>query len=510
MKLTELLSNVNVLWSKNVGNVDVTDVEYDSRCVKKGNVFFAVKGENDDGNLFIEEALDKGALCVMVSKDYYDQANSSSNTKYKKSFDRMIKNNITVIVVEDIVDAVSKLSAYFYGYPSRKLNVIGVTGTNGKTSTTFLLEAVLNAAGYSAGLIGTILYRYAGKEIKEIEYTTPKSLYLQRTFKDMVEKKVSHVAMEVSSHGIALGRVSDIDFDVAIFTHLTREHMEFHTDMEDYFSVKRRLFTELLVKSTKKNKTAIVNIDCPYGKRLTEFIHLLKGVDLITYGFSPEADIYVEKHDFSDHGSTFTIKDKDKSYDFELTLVGKHNIYNALTAIITAMKVYKVDYKVIRDALSKEIIIPGRLERVMKGCNIFVDYAHTDDALTNVLTSLRNTFPAKKIITVFGCGGDRDKGKRPKMGKIVSDLSDYSIVTSDNPRHEDPLSIIESIVAGMRPNVYEVVPDRKEAIKKAIGMMKSKDDVVLIAGKGHERYQLINGVKHDFDDKATARLFIQK
>ena len=510
MKLKELIKGIDAIHSVNIADIDVKEIEYDSRLVKEGMLFFGVKGEQDDGNLFIEEALDKGAVCVVVSKEYYDAAISGSNSAYKKSYTRLVSNKVALLVVKDVVDCVSKVSAHFYSYPSKSLNVIGITGTNGKTSTTFLLEAILNAANFSAGIIGTILYRYAGKEIKEIEYTTPKSLYIQRTMKDMIANKVTHVAMEVSSHGIALGRVGDIDFDAAIFTQLTREHMEFHKDMEDYFTTKKRLFTEFLNKSSKKNKVAVINIDCPYGARLVEFVKLVNGVKLYTYGFSKEADLCVDEHEFTDHGSTFTVVDGEHRYEFSIPLVGKHNIYNALSAITLTMKFYGIKYEVVKKVLTGEITIPGRLERVEKGTNVFVDYAHTDDALMNVLTALRNTFPEKKIITVFGCGGDRDKGKRPKMGKIVSDLSDYAIVTSDNPRTEDPLKIIESIVAGMRPNICEVVPDRKEAIEKAIKMMDKNKDVLLIAGKGHETYQLINGVKHDFDDRKVARLFLHK
>jgi len=285
--------------------------------------------------------------------------------------------------------------------------------------------------------------------------------------------------------------------------------MEFHKDMDDYFHAKKKLFTDILPKSTKKNKTAVINIDCPYGRKLIEFIQLVKDVKLYTYGFSEGADLRVESHEFNAHGSVFKIRDGKNLYDFELPLIGKHNIYNALAAIAVTVKVYGVDPKVAHTALAKSVVVPGRLERVAKGYNIFVDYAHTDDALTNVLSALRNTFPEKRIITVFGCGGDRDKGKRPKMGKVVSDLSDYAIVTSDNPRNENPDKIIESIIAGMRLNMYEVIPDRREAIKKAIGMMEKDSDVVLIAGKGHEAYQLINDVKHDFDDRSVAREFIK-
>ncbi|MEI6092266.1 MAG: UDP-N-acetylmuramoyl-L-alanyl-D-glutamate--2,6-diaminopimelate ligase [bacterium] len=509
MKLTDLLSDLKIIWSKNIDDkVIITDVEYDSRCIKKGNIFFAIKGLQDDGNLFIEEALNNGASAFVVSKDYYDKAKGTRNESYKKSFNLVLDKKYPIVVVEDVVDAVSRAAAVFYKSPSKSLGLIGITGTNGKTSTTFMIESVLKGAGFVPGVIGTILYRYKGKEIKEVEYTTPKSLYLERIIKEMVEEKVTHVAMEVSSHGIELGRVSDLDFEVAVFTNLTRDHMDFHKDMENYFNAKKKLFTDILPKSSRKNKFAVVNADCEYGKKLTDFVKLLSGIKLITYGFNPDSDLWVESYEFNDSGTIFYVRDAEKTYKFEISLIGKHNIYNALAAITVGMKVYGIDYKTVYDALANEAVVPGRLERVAKGFNVFVDYAHTDDALMNVITSLRNVFPEKRIVTVFGCGGDRDKGKRPKMGKVVSDLSDYSIVTSDNPRDEEPINIIESIIAGMRPNCFEVIPDRKMAIKKAIQNMNKDKEVLLIAGKGHENYQIIKGVKHHFDDKEIAKSFL--
>lgn len=507
MNLLDIVSKIEQTWSSNISNLEIKDVEYDSRLVKKGSLFICVKGPQDDGHLFIEQALNNGAVALVVSQDFIDTA--LSNKEYKKSFDRIKKEKVPVVAVKEPVSTVSKMSAQFYDHPSRSLNVIGVTGTNGKTSTVFMIESIMNDAGMRTGIIGTILYRYGGREIREIEYTTPKSLYLQRIMSDMVKDNVTHLAMEVSSHGIELGRVWDIDFDVAIFTHLTRDHMEFHKDMDDYFNAKKKLFTDILPKSTKKNKTAIINVDCSYGRKLIEFVRLLKDIKIITYGFSKEADIQVVSYDFNDHGSVFKLQDSGSIHEYELPLIGKHNIYNALAAIASTVKVYGVDHKVARASLAKAAVIPGRLERVLKGYNVFVDYAHTDDALNNVLSALRNTFPDKKIITVFGCGGDRDKGKRPKMGKVVSDLSDYAIVTSDNPRHEDPDKIIESIVAGMRPNIYEIIPDRRSAIKKAVEMMNKNNDVLLIAGKGHEAYQQIGDSKHEFDDRVVARSFIK-
>ncbi len=511
MKLKEILSKMKIISSSNMDeNIEITDVEYDSRLVKEDQLFFAIKGENDDGNMFIDEAVSKGATTVVVSSEFYNLAKSGKNIQYKKTLNNLVEKKLPLVVVEDTVDAVSKVSAFFYDYPSSKLALIGVTGTNGKTSTAFMIETVLKNAGFSPAIIGTILYRYAGKEITDIEYTTPKSLYLQRIISDMAKENVSHVAIEVSSHGVELGRVSDLDFELCVFTNLSRDHMDFHKTMDSYFNAKKKLFTDILAKSRRKNRTAIINIDCEYGKKLVDFVQLLNGVKLYTYGLDPASDVSIKDYKLNDHGSSFTVLVDGKTFDFDIPLIGLHNILNATACIAIAMKVYDIPYDNLKYALSNEAVIPGRLERVEKGFNVFVDYAHTDDALSNVLISLRNSFPHKKIVTVFGCGGDRDKGKRPKMGKAVSDFSDYSIVTSDNPRFEEPEKIIESIVAGMRPNCYEVIEDRKEAIKKAIQMMNKETDVVLIAGKGHEKYQIIKGVKTHFDDKELAKSFLRQ
>jgi UDP-N-acetylmuramoyl-L-alanyl-D-glutamate--2,6-diaminopimelate ligase len=511
MKLKEILSKIKVLDSCNLDeNIQISDIEYDSRLVKNGQLFFAIKGENDDGNLFIDEAVNKGAAAIVVSNYFYNLAKNGKNVQYEKILNSLIKIKKCFVVVDDTVDSVSKASAFFYDYPSNKLSLIGVTGTNGKTSTTFMMESVFKSAGFSPAVIGTIMYRYADKDINEIEYTTPKSLYLQRLMQEMLKEKVSHVAMEVSSHGVELGRVSDLDFETCVFTNLSRDHMDFHKTMDNYFDAKKKLFTDILARSRRKNKTAIINIDCEYGKKLVDFVKLINDVKLFTYGFDKNSDLKIKTYKLNDHGSEFTLSIKDKNFDFDIPLIGLHNILNASACIAVAMLVYDIPYENLKHALSNEAVIPGRLERVAKGFNVFVDYAHTDDALSNVLISLKNSFPHKKIITVFGCGGDRDKGKRPKMGKAVSDFSDYAIVTSDNPRFEEPEKIIESIVAGMRPNSYEIVKDRKDAIKKAIEMMNKDTDIILIAGKGHEKYQTIKGIKTYFDDKELAKSFLQQ
>lgn len=503
MKLSKIIKDFNIVDKINYKDLSISDLEYDSRKTKKENLFFAVKGLQDDGNLFIKEAIEKGASSVIVDEYFYNL----NEKKYKSILDFILDKKLPLIIVKDVMKEVSKAAALFYDYPSRKLNVIGITGTNGKTSTCFLMEKILNKASVVNGVIGTVLYRYAGKTINKIEYTTPKSLYLQRIMKEMLKEKVTHLAMEVSSHGVELKRVSDIDFDTAIFTNLTRDHMEFHKDMEDYFNAKKKLFTELLVKSKKKEKYAIINVDSEYGKKLYEIVKLLSGIKTISFGKNKNADVRLLDYLFDNEGAKFQISYNDDVYDFKLPLIGEHNIYNAISAIISTMIINKISYEIVKKALEEDFVIPGRLERVKKGKNIFVDYAHTDDALKNILTTVKNAFPDKKIITVFGCGGDRDKGKRPRMGKVVSDLSNYAIVTTDNPRNEKPMDIINSITASMRKGSFEVVEDRKEAIKTAISKF-DKDAVVLIAGKGHETYQIINNTKTDFDDRKVAREFL--
>jgi UDP-N-acetylmuramoyl-L-alanyl-D-glutamate--2,6-diaminopimelate ligase len=503
MKLSKIIKDFNIVGKINFKDLNISDVEYDSRKVKKDNMFFAVKGLQDDGNLFIKEAIEKGAKSVVVDEYFYNL----SEKEYKEILAFILSKNIPLFVVKDVVKEVSKAAALFYEYPSRKLNVIGITGTNGKTSTCFLVEKIFNKASVINGVIGTVLYRYAGKTINKIEYTTPKSLYLQRIINEMQKEKVTHLAMEVSSHGVELKRVNDIDFDTAIFTNLTRDHMEFHKDMEDYFNAKKKLFTELLVKSTKKEKYAVVNIDSEYGLKLYEIIKLLSDIKTISFGKNDLSDVKLLDYLFDNEGTKFKISYNDKTYDFSFPLIGEHNIYNAISAIISTMIINKIKYETVKKALEEDFAIPGRLERVKKGKNIFVDYAHTDDALKNILKTLKNAFPDKKIITVFGCGGDRDKGKRPRMGKVVSDLSNYAIATTDNPRNEKPVDIINSITASMRKGSFEVVEDRKEAIKTAISKF-DENTVILIAGKGHETYQIIDNTKIEFDDRKVAREFL--
>lgn len=505
IKLKEIFKITEGKYSEGSLETSVADIEYDSKCIFPNTVFVAIKGENFDGNLFIPEAIQKGANALILSQEFYENRENI----YKDIFIKIKKKAIPYIIVKDTEKAVSQASALIYNYPSQKLSLIGITGTNGKTSITYILEKIFSYNHDSVGIIGSTLYRYPEKTIKDIEYTTPKSLFLERLISQMKDANVKYVALEASSHGIKMNRVTDLDFETAIFTNLSREHMDYHKTIEDYFETKKRLFTETLKNSKKTNKHAIINIDDEYGKKLYNTIKHISEFKTITYGFSLDCDYRITKYSIEEDYSLFTIENNNKTYSFKINLTGKHNIYNTLAAISTAIEVYKLPYQNIKNALlDKNFVIPGRLEK-LESYNIFIDYAHTDDALLNVLNALKETFPHKKIITIFGAGGDRDKGKRPKMGSVVSEFTDYAIVTSDNPRTEPPQNIIDSIVAGMKHKNYKIIIDREEAIKEAIKNFNPLEDVLLIAGKGHETYQIIGTEKIHFDDKEIAKRYIE-
>lgn len=511
MLLSKIINVIDCLDAINFKDEKISSIDYDSREVKKGSLFFANKGKDyvennfsgDDGHLYLEEAIKNGAIACVVNEGFISLDN------YRDIYSRIKEEHVPIIVVKDTVKEIAKAAAFFYDYPSKKMNVVGITGTNGKTSTVCILEHILKNVGLKPGVVGSVSYRYADKVISNIEYTTPKALYFQKIMKDMVDSNVSHFACEVSSHGIDFGRVNNIDFDIAVFTNLSRDHLEYHENMENYFNAKKSLFTELLISSSKKNKYALINFDCEYGKKLYEILKFNSQINVIRYGFTSESDIYVSNYNLNGRTCNFSVNINEKNFDFNLNLVGKHNIYNALACIAITASIYNIDINKIKNALESFSVVSGRLESVIENYNIFVDYAHTDDALSNVLVSLKNSFSDKRIITVFGCGGNRDKGKRPKMARIVTDLSDYTYITSDNPRFEEPEKIIESMTAGVKNGLYEVLVDRRSAIAKAIKNMNFITDILLIAGKGHETYQEIKGVKYHFDDKEIVKEIIK-
>ncbi len=475
---------------------EIRGISVDSRTVQAGDVFFAIAGATYDGNDFVGDAFSRGAVCVVSSKASPDVDPARR------------------IVVEDPVDALAKFSAKFFGDPSSSMDVVGLTGTNGKTTITYLLEAIYQGAGIPAGVIGTNNYRFGGRVIRE-GLTTPFPHELQGALAAVKSMGGRHVFMEVSSHGIFQRRISDIRFRTKIFTNLTRDHLDYHGDMENYFRVKKAFFTDVVPPVTEGGKL-IVNLNCPYGRRLADEL----GDDVITYGIGKDANYCAPSPRFSIDGISAVVKTPSGELEIFSRLIGGHNLENILASIACAHQ-GGMDLHQVGKGIFLLQTVPGRLERVesSRPIHVFVDYAHTPDGLKNVIESL---IPHKvgRLIVVFGCGGDRDRGKRPLMGHVAGSLADLALVTSDNPRTEDPLSIIEDILPGcdkggavrsseeeeMEPGtrLCIVEPDRRTAIRRAIEVARD-GDIVLIAGKGHEPYQIIGERKIAFDDREVVR-----
>lgn len=447
------------------------DIQYDSRLVEENDIFVALEGAVVDGHNYIKNAYENGAKCIIVSKKIH------------------LDFPVTYILVENLRKKLAIIASNFYHWPQNNLKIIGFTGTNGKTSSTYFLENILGAE--KVARIGTIEYKI-GNDITEAENTTPESLDIVKFCKKAVEKKMEYLIMEVSSHALEIGRVDMLMFDVAIFTNLTQDHLDFHKNIENYFNAKRKLFFMLKDKSH-----CIINIDDSYGKRLYD------EVGGMSYGINSQANIWGKILNMENDGQEVKIKINDRSYQLKINLLGKFNLYNIL-GVIGAAKILGLDDNSIVEKVKKLKGAPGRYELVncLSDFSVIIDYSHTEDSLENILVSL-NEIKKGKIITIFGCGGDRDKTKRPKMGKVAENLSDIAIVTSDNPRTEIPEEIIKEIVSGLSKDNHIVLCDREEAISKGIELA-TKDDIVLIAGKGHETYQVIGRKKYHFDDKDIA------
>ncbi|MBD3268395.1 UDP-N-acetylmuramoyl-L-alanyl-D-glutamate--2,6-diaminopimelate ligase [bacterium] len=452
----------------------------DSRRLRPGDLFVALRGETFDGHDFLRAAAERNAGAAVV-----EQLGDLPS--------------LPQIRVRDTLATLPRLAANFYNRPADKLSLIGVTGSNGKTTSTYLLESIWKAAEEDIAIVGTIEYRY-GNQRMEASNTTPLPHEMQQLLHDIVLAGHRRVVMEVSSHGIALHRIDEMEFETALFTNLSPEHLDFHKTMEQYRDTKKRLFTEYL----RADGTAVMNIDDPVGR---QFVQELTGTNVVTYGLEREADLTAHAIEVHATGNRFTIIFPDKSQaPVQSPLVGRHNIYNILGAVSVAWA-YNISINVIQQGIEQFTAVPGRLEPVpnTRGKRIFVDYCHTPDALEKCLLALRE-LPHRHIVTLFGCGGDRDSSKRPLMGRIALKYSDRVIVTNDNPRTEDPLRIIRGIEEGMREaqGGYEVIPDRKKAIESGIRQMRP-DDIFLIAGKGHETYQIIGREKYPFDDRKVAR-----
>src|SRR5437773_11756224 len=486
MQLKTLLSATAV--RQTIGTLDrtVENIAYDSRRVQRNGMFVALRGEKSDGHEFIGQAIEKGASVIVAEREQKDP-------------------RITCLVVEDTRTSLADLSATFYARPARKLKLAAVTGTNGKTTTTFLIKHICENARLRCGLIGTVRYEIGERVLPAIR-TTPESLDLQELLAQIVNAGCKAAAMEVSSHALAQDRTRGLEWNVAVFTNLTQDHLDFHGTMKSYFESKMKLFTGLGSQKRKRKPTAIVNIDDRYGRQLIEKID--KKVSAVTFGMGSRADFRASNYRMEFGGTSYQLDARGKSYLVRVPLIGRFNVINSLAALAAA-NALGINLRDAVFSLGKSPQVPGRLELVpaKRQFQVFVDYAHTPDALGNVLKTLRELEP-HRLIAVFGCGGDRDREKRPLMAEIVDRLADYSIITSDNPRKEDPNAIIAEIEKGFRSNRYEKIVDRTQAIDRAVALARPRD-IVLIAGKGHENYQEFADYTIPFDDIQVARRAIE-
>lgn len=482
MRITELIKSLDVLEGEPnlVEDLEVKGISCNSKQVSDNFVFVAIKGTREDGNRFIDEAIENGARAIVLEGSRVGELESSKSVSF--------------IRVKDTRRALARLATLFFGNPSLKIKVVGITGTNGKTTVSYLLEAALKEAGVQPSVIGTINYRFKDKIIPS-KNTTPGPIELQSILSDMLKEGINYCLMEVSSHALDQDRTEGIDFHSAIFTNLTQDHLDYHKTLGKYFLAKAKLF-----KDINPNSFVVINNDDKYGLRLKK----LTKAKIITYSIENKADVVAKDIKLDSLGTEFRLLIPGREIKFRSQLIGRHNVYNLLASLAWAFGA-GIDISIIKSSLQGFTLVPGRLQRIdFEGdFSVFVDYAHTEDALKNIIQTLR-LLSRKRIIVVFGCGGERDKNKRPKMGRVVSQLSDYAIVTNDNPRWEDPDEIINDIKRGIRKNNYCVIPERRQAIKKSLSMAKA-GDIVLVAGKGHEKYQIIKDKVINFDDCQVIR-----
>ena len=493
MFLSEIYKILNQKYPQGTQDIKINSICNDSRKLERACIFVAVRGSAADGHHYIKQAIEAGAAALVVE----DESSIPANYGGAK------------FIVKESRAALSLIARHFYSNPALDLYCLAVTGTNGKTSTVYMLEHLFNDLGWPTAVMGTIDH-HLGDKLWPSRLTTPDVIELHQSLQKFVKAGAKAVALEASSHAIDQKRVEDIPFDVFIFTNLTRDHLDYHKSMEDYFKSKQRLFSELPKQKKSSQLRAIINIDDSYGKRL-KLSPLLSSV---TIGQSQDADFSFSDFDCQFEGTSFHLKTPQGEVAVRLSIPGVYNVYNAVGAMAAAMHA-GLDLAATVKSIESFKGVPGRLQMVEndKGVHIFIDYAHTDKALESSLNSLievkKKTNPDAKIITVFGCGGDRDKGKRPLMGAVAEKLSDEIIITSDNPRGEDPTMIIADIKRGLSGNLAQVLTevDRRSAIKTALGQAQS-GDVVLIAGKGHEDYQIIGDQELTFSDYDIAKELI--
>ena len=484
-EIVEKLPDVQWIIQQNM-NPSIRTLAHDSRKVEPGTLFVCMPGVTVDGHLFAAEAINKGAVAVLAEHEIETPG------------------NVPVLLVKDVRKAVEQLAPWFFGEPASKLRLIGVTGTNGKTTTTHIIRDIFTKAGRPCGVIGT-LHTLIGDRVIAVKNTTPDVLDLQATLRDMIDSGMQYAAMEVSSHALALGRVAGCEYDSAVFTNMTQDHLDFHHTMENYRDAKAMLFRQLdQANPAKKNKSAIANMDDPAGKYMLECTQARK----ISYGVERTASIRAIDIDMSPEYSRFLVTGEWGDFAVRSKLTGMFNIYNMLSAIGVALA-EGIPISDIQAALEQFDRVPGRFERVEidRPFSVIVDYAHTPDGLENVLRTAKQ-FVQGRLIVVFGCGGDRDRTKRPIMGTLAASYADHVIVTSDNPRSEDPEFIIGQIMAGIvAPDLRrktDTITDRKMAIERALDMGRA-GDVILIAGKGHENYQILADRTIHFDDREVVR-----
>ncbi|MFQ6037129.1 MAG: UDP-N-acetylmuramoyl-L-alanyl-D-glutamate--2,6-diaminopimelate ligase [Candidatus Aminicenantales bacterium] len=484
MKIMEILEGIPCIQITGNREEDIRGITHVSGSVGPGFLFAALKGEKHDGNAFVPEAVASGATAIL------------SENPPPSGFDRCW------VQVQDARKSLALCSANFYTHPSRRMVVVGITGTKGKTTITYLLEKILQKAGKRPGVIGTISYRGPGWNLSA-ERTTPEAPDLQRMMKEMHDQGVTHCIMEVSSHALDLERVAGVDFDIAVFTNLSGEHLDYHPSMEAYFAAKKKLFVD-----PEKRRVGIINADDPWGQRLVSETAILK----MTYGFGEGADVRARTFSLREDGTQAIIQHPEGEFEVISPLLGRPNLYNILAATACAFRM-----SLAEDAIRKGIAalqgVPGRFEKVPNslGLHILVDYAHNDDALRHLLETVREFRPPRTIL-VFGAGGDRDRSKRPRMGEAAGELADYAIITSDNPRSEDPMAIISEIEAGIKKSArakYEIIPDRREAIRRALELGRP-GDYILVAGKGHEGTQIIQDKVLPFNDAEVIRELLEK
>ena len=483
MKLDELIEYLKYKDLINFKNVEISGISYNSKTTKKGDIFVCLVGEHTDGHEYAQMAIDNGAIALLVER------------KVEGVCVPQVQVASTKHQIADIADR-------FYSSPSKGINLIGVTGTNGKTTVTHLIQKILEENNQKCALIGTLGYKLSStSEYRNAKHTTPQAPELQATLRMIKDiEKIDNVVMEVSSHALEQNRVGGCRYNGAIFTNLTQDHLDYHITMDNYFNAKALLFQRLC-----EGNFAVINIDDEYGQRLCS--HVKEGVSVYTYSTKSDADIVAKEIRFSPSGAEFTLVYNGISYPVSLHMNGMFSVYNVLASIGCAVAM-NIDINVALSALQNIRGVAGRFEVVNKKPLVIVDYAHTPDGLENVLKTAREITPANgKLICLFGCGGDRDATKRPKMGAIAQKLADKIVITSDNPRSEDPQQIITDIIAGLKsvdPEIVTVEPDRGEAISM-LKTIASNNDVVLIAGKGHEDYQILKDKTIHFDDREQAR-----